>query len=257
MGARKMQSKLKELVIGNMKQIFAILKAGVHLMVRTVMTPISRWFLYLKNKKRYWGRVRFNSSVVITEESDFEGANTIGVRSCFSGNMGYGTYICSDCSITGNIGRFCSIAAEVKNSLGIHPITEPFVSTSPMFFSIRKQTGTTFAQEQLFDELKNPIEIGHDCWIGQRVFIVGGVTIGTGAVVLAGAVVTKDVPPYAVVGGVPAKVLKYRYDEDTINFLLKSEWWNFPIDWLRDHYELFSNIDEFKRVVNEIVNHNS
>ena len=150
-----------------------------------------------------------------------------------------------------NIGRFCSIAPEVKNTIGIHPISEPYVSTSPMFFSLRKQTGKTFAKKQLFEELKDPIEIGHDCWIGQRAFIVGGVKIGIGAVVLAGAVVTKDVPPYAIVGGVPAKVLKYRYDDDTIKFLLKSEWWNRPIDWLEANYELFCDIDEFKRAINE------
>lgn len=252
-----MQNKLKVLAIGNMKKVFAVLKAAGDLIFRTVLMFVSHWCLYLKNKKRLWGLVRFNSSVVIAEQSCFEGANTIGADSYFSGNMGYGTYMCNGCSIIGNIGRFCSIAAEVKNSLGIHPMTEPYVSTSPMFFSLRKQSGTTFAQKQLFEELKNPIEIGHDCWIGQRAFIVGGVKIGTGAVVLAGAVVTKDVPPYAVVGGVPARIIKYRYDEDTIDFLLKSEWWNYPIDWLRNHYELFSNIEEFKRVVNETINHNS
>ena len=233
-----------------------ILKAGAHLMVRTVRTSISRWFLYIKNKQRFWGRVRFNSSVVITECSELEGSNTIGDRSYFSGYMGYGTYVCNDCSITGNIGRFCSIAPEVKNSLGIHPISEPYVSTSPMFFSLRKQTGETFAQMQLFEEMKSPIAIGHECWIGQRSFIVGGVRVGTGAVVLAGAVVIKDVPPYAIVGGVPAKVLKYRYDEETIDFLLRTEWWNMPVGWLKENYELFSDIDKFKRTINETLGNN-
>ena len=240
-----------------MKKVFVIFKAAAHLVTRTIRTPILRWFLYIKNKRRFLGRVRFNSSVVITERSELEGSNTIGDRSYFSGCMGYGTYICNDCSIIGNVGRFCSIAPEVKNSLGIHPISEPYVSTSPMFFSLRKQTGETFAQKQLFEEMKNPIEIGHDCWIGQGAFIVGGIKVGTGAVVLAGAVVTKDVPSYAIVGGVPAKVLKYRYDEETIDFLLRTEWWNMPIDWLRENYELFSDIDKFKRAINETLSNNS
>lgn len=247
----------KELVIGKMVRFIAIVKAALALLFRTVLRFFRNLSVYIGNKKRYWGKVRFNTSVHIDPASAFEGANKLGDRSCFSGRLGYGTYICNDCSITGNIGRFCSIAPEVKNSLGIHPISKPYVSTSPMFFSLRKQTGETFAQIQLFEELEDPIEIGHDCWIGQRAFIVGGVKIGTGAVVLAGAVVTKDVPPYAIVGGVPAKVLKYRYDQETIDFLLRTEWWNMPVDWLRENYEIFSDIDKFKRVINEALGNNS
>ena len=238
-------------------RVLQILKSVFLLIYRTIKDFILFYVSYIKNKINYRGNLRFNSSVRIGQDSKFEGANTIGDNTFFSGSMGYGTYMCQNCSITGNIGRFCSIAQDVKNSLGVHPITSPYVSTSPMFFSLRKQTGKTFAKKQLFDELKDPIEIGHDCWIGQGVFIVGGVKIGTGAVVLAGAVVTKDVPPYSIVGGVPAKVVKYRYDEETINFLLKSEWWNRPVEWLEANYELFSNIDEFKRVINETISHNS
>lgn len=239
-----------------MNRLLKIVKAIVAFLIRSVKDPLGRVCRYLSNKIRFWGLAQFNSSVRISAESTFEGANRLGNYSYFSGNMGYGTYICNNCHIEGNIGRFCSVAQDVKNSLGIHPITAPYVSSSPMFFSLRKQTGKTFAKKQLFDELKDPIEIGHDCWIGQGAFIVGGVKIGTGAVVLAGAVVTKDVPPYSIVGGVPAKVVKYRYDEETIDFLLKSEWWNKPIEWLEANYELFSNIDEFKRVINEAVSHN-
>lgn len=237
-------------------RVFQMLKSVFLLIYRTIKDFILFYVSYIYNKINYWGNLRFNSSVRIGKGSTFEGANTIGDNTYFSGSMGYGTYLCQNCSITGNVGRFCSVAQDVKNSLGVHPITAPYVSSSPMFFSLRKQTGKTFAKKQLFDELKDPIEIGHDCWIGQGTFIVGGVKIGTGAVVLAGAVVTKDVPPYSIVGGVPAKVVKYRYEEETIDFLLKSEWWNKPIEWLEANYELFSNIDEFKRVINETVSHN-
>lgn len=239
-----------------MNKLIAIIKAGTCLLYRLISTPIFRMCLYVKNKVRLWGKVRFTYSTKISIQSEFEGANTVGANTYFLGSMGYGSYLCDNCSIIGNIGRFCSIAPDVKNSLGVHPIYAPYVSTSPMFFSLRKQSGETFARQQLYDEIKSPIEVGHDCWIGQGVFIVGGVKIGTGAVVLAGAVVTKDVPPYSIVGGVPAKVVKYRYEEETIDFLLKSEWWNKPIEWLEANYELFSNIDEFKRVINETVSHN-
>ena len=231
--------------------MFAVIKSIFLLLYRNIRDTIRRYYIYVKDKIRYRNFVHYNFTTKISSASSFEGANVIGNNTWFCGNMGYGTYICNDCSIIGNIGRFCSIAPEVKNTLGVHPISEPYVSTSPMFFSLRKQTGKTFAKKQLFEELKEPIEIGHDCWIGQRVFIVGGVKIGIGAVVLAGAVVTKDVPPYSIVGGVPAKGLKYRYDDDTIKFLLKSEWWNRPIDWLEANYELFCDIDEFKRAINE------
>lgn len=231
--------------------MFAVIKSIFLLLYRNIRDTIRRYYIYVKDKIRYRNFVHYNFTTKISSASSFEGANVIGNNTWFCGNMGYGTYVCNDCSIIGNIGRFCSIAPEVKNTLGVHPISEPYVSTSPMFFSLRKQTGKTFAKKQLFEELKEPIEIGHDCWIGQRVFIVGGVKIGIGAVVLAGAVVTKDVPPYSIVGGVPAKVLKYRYDDDTIKFLLKSEWWNRPIDWLEANYELFCDIDEFKRAINE------
>lgn len=257
MAVLKMQKKLKVLAIGKMDRFIAIIKATLALLYRTMREFLKKLSLYIRNKKRYWGKARFNASVYIDSTSVFEGANKLGDCSYFSGRMGYGTYIGNDCSIIGNIGRFCSIAPEVKNSLGIHPVSEPYVSTSPMFFSLRKQTGETFAHKQLFEELRDPIEIGHDCWIGQRAFIVGGVKIGTGAVVLAGAVVTKDVPPYAIVGGVPAKVLKYRYDQETIDFLLRTEWWNMPVDWLRENYEIFSDIDKFKRVINEALGNNS
>jgi hypothetical protein len=72
-------------------------------------------------------------------------------------------------------------------------------------------------------------EIGNDVWIGDRVVIMSGVKIGDGAIVAAGAVVTKDVPPYAIVGGVPARVIKYRFDEKTIHRLLDLQWWRYDI----------------------------
>lgn len=121
---------------------------------------------------KWWGKVRFNSSVNIHPKSIFEGANAIYDYSNFSGKIGYGSYICSNCSIIGNIGRFTSIAAEVKNTLGVHPFTTPYATTSPMFYSVNKQSGHTFAEEQLFDEIRTPITIGNDCWIGQRVFLL-------------------------------------------------------------------------------------
>lgn len=161
--------------------------------------------------------------------------------------MGYGSYCMQDCCIEGNIGRFCSIAAEVKVVRGTHPIGLPYATTSPMFFSTRKQTCVTFVTEERFGELKEPIRVGNDCWIGSRSLVVGGVTIADGAVVLAGAVVTKDVPPYAVVGGVPARVVRYRYDQATIDFLLQTRWWEQPTEWLKEHAEWLCDVETLKK----------
>lgn len=229
--------------------MISILKSIILLIYRTIRDLIKDIRDYIVLKFRFRGKLRFTFTTDVHISSTFEGANVIGDNTKFCGNMGYGSYICNDCSIIGNIGRFTSIAAEVKNVQGVHPIGSPYATTSPMFFSLKKQSGITFAKKQLFDEMRAPISIGNDCWIGQRAFFVGGLTIGDGAVVLAGAVVTKDVPPYAIVGGVPAKILKYRYDEETIQFLLEKKWWNMPVEWLKENSALLCDIDKLKEIL--------
>ncbi len=116
-------------------------------------------------------------------------------------------------------GKYTSIATHVSLGCSQHPTTT--LSTSPWVFGINPD---------FLDCEKNetPITIGNDVWIGTRVMVKDGVTIGDGAIVASGAVVTKDVPPYAIVGGVPAKIIKYRFDEETINDLLEVQWWNLP-----------------------------
>lgn len=190
----------------------------------------------------------------ISWNSEFEGMNQIYDNTHFVGYMGYGSYIASDSYIFGKIGRFCSIANRVSVNNGTHPYKSPFVSTSPSFFSLLKQNGNTYANKQLFDELrfvddekKYPVEIGNDVWIGEGVFIVGGVHIADGAMILAHAVVAKDVPPYAIVGGVPGKVVGYRYDDETIQFLVKTKWWNNEPSWFENNWELMSDIEQFKK----------
>ena len=115
------------------------------------------------------------------------------------------------------------------------------------------RSGSTFATEQMFEELKFAVPekqlgvgVGSGVWIGERAMIIGGVHIADGAVVLAGAVVTKDVPPYAIVGGVPAKIIRYRYDEETINFLLNIQWWNNSENWFKEHWRLLTDINRLK-----------
>ena len=206
----------------------------------------NRLYSYIYYKLRKRRLVSFGFSTKISLGSTFEGANKLYPNTSFKGNLGYGSYIGENSSLTADIGRFTSIAPGVECNHGVHPYTYPYVSTSPMFFSIQKQNTKTFAEENTFVESKPRLTIGNDCWIGQNVFIAGGVHIQDGAVVLAGACVVKDVPPYAIVGGVPAKVINYRYDDETVCFLLKIKWWRKDIPWLAEHWRLFNNIDSLK-----------
>lgn len=224
---------------------------------------IKNIFNYIHLKHKWKGKVLFNRNSRIHKISNFEGSNKVCGNTYFEGYMGYGTYIGSDGCFIGKIGRFTSIAGKCCVVLGRHPYKYPFATTSPMFFSLLKQNGNTYADTQLYDEFKYAepgylVVVGSDCWIGHDVKIIEGVKIGDGAMVLAGAVVTKDVPPYAIVGGVPAKIIGYRFDEQTIQFLLKTRWWDNNIEWIKENWKLMTNIDLLKEYYryNKIVNKN-
>lgn len=205
-------------------------------------------YFYFKFKYRL--RVKFDFSVGFGRNCYFEGMNKLHANSYFEGNLGLGSYIGPNSYILGEIGRYSSIAPYVKVIHGRHPYTAPYTSTNPIFYSLQKQNGVTFTKESRFDEFvffdkekKIPISIGNDCWIGERALLIGGIKIGDGAVVLAGAVVTKDVPPYSIVGGVPSKIVKYRYDNQTVEFLLKFKWWEKDVNWLSKNINLMNNIE--------------
>ena len=124
-----------------------------------------------------------------------------------------------------SIGKFCSIGPNFVCGQGLHPTAA--LSTHPMFYSPARQNGVTLSLKSQYTESLHTT-IGHDVYIGANVFVLDGVTIGHGAVVGAGAVVTKDIPPYAIAVGVPARVVKYRFDPDTIQALLQRAWWDLP-----------------------------
>jgi acetyltransferase-like isoleucine patch superfamily enzyme len=200
--------------------------------------------------------VKFSFSVNIDKNAVFEGMNKLYPNSSFTGKLGFGSYIGPNSEIAGIIGRYTSIGPNVKIIKGTHPYTYPFVTTSPAFYSLGKQNGSTFTDVQRFDEFlifersnNYAVKIGNDCWIGDRAMVVGGLQIGDGAVILAGAIVTKDIPAYAIVGGVPAKILRYRYRIDSIDFLLKFKWWNKELQWLQDNVELMNNMEELEKCI--------
>ena len=218
---------------------------------------IEHFIRYFLLKIKWNKKLLFSYSSRISMRSIFEGMNRIYSKSSFDGYMGKGSYIAQNSHISGKIGRYTSIASKCSVIQGVHPYKYPYVSTSPMFFSTFKQNGHTYVNKQIIKEHKYasgnyPIIIGNDCWIGESVSIIAGVTIADGAMVLAGSVVTKDIPPYAIVGGVPAKIIKYRYNNDDIDFLLKSQWWNKEDRWLANNSNLFHDINKFKKVIEKL-----
>ena len=129
------------------------------------------------------------------------------------------------------IGRYCSIAGEFGVQTGNHPMD--MYTTHPIAYSVNYGALTGERDIQLGE-----VEIGHDVWIGDRVLIMPGChKIGNGAIVGGGAVVTHDVPPYAIVGGNPARIIRYRFSEDTINRLEESRWWEKDKDTLKKEFE--------------------
>mgnify|MGYP000025620273 CR=1 FL=1 len=202
------------------------------------------------NKKiwKYRDNVLCEPNTRVYSSCQFEGYNRICRNSYISNStFGFGSYVGIDSSIISTkIGRFSSIGPHVRVTSGKHP-TEVFTSMHPAFYSIRKQVGFTFVAVQKYDEgLDKPsyTSIGNDVWIGDSAVIMEGITIGDGAVIAAGSVVTKDVPAYAIVAGVPAKILKYRFNDAQREDLLDIQWWNKDIKWIKKNAERFSNVDE-------------
>lgn len=208
------------------------------------MVPVNiKWKLknHLIERKNRNLKLGYKTSV---ENTLFGNYNTISDHVYLNNvSLGSFTYISNNTVIiNATIGKYCSIAGNVKCGLGLHP-SKTFVSTHPIFFSMMKQAQITFADKSYFEEYNNTI-IGNDVWIGENVIIIGGITIGDGAIIAAGAVVTKDVPPYTIVGGIPAKSIKLRFKKEEIAFLLNFKWWDMDGEILRKNFLLFHDVEK-------------
>ena len=198
-----------------------------------------------------FNNVRVHYTSKIKKNSVFLGNNRISSYTFFSGHMGRNSYIGSRSVLYGHIGNYCSIGSNVRTIIGTHPTN--FISTSPVFFSTLNQTGKTFINKTYFTEVLSisinkklyGVKIGNDVWIGDAVLIKGGVTIGDGSIIGMGSVVIKDVEPYSIVGGVPAKLIRYRFSSDQINRLLSLKWWYWNENKIYNYLEYMTNIDIF------------
>ncbi|MHB1349606.1 MAG: CatB-related O-acetyltransferase [Desulfobulbaceae bacterium] len=162
------------------------------------------------------------------------------------------SYISADSKITNCIiGKFCSIGPNVIIGLGPHP-TRNFVSTHPVFYSNNNEgCAYSFREDKSFDDSIPKTVIENDVWIGAKAIIPGNITIRTGAVVAAGSIVTKDIPPYAIVGGNPAKIIRHRFTKEQIETLINSIWWDWPQDRTIKCIEHFANIDNFLKYLTQ------
>lgn len=154
------------------------------------------------------------------------------------------TYVADGTTIgQARIGKFCSIGPECKIGLGQHPASV-FVSTHPAFFSPDPRNQITFADRAYFNE-HGPIVIGNDVWLGARAMIMDGVTIGDGAIVAAGAVVTRDVAPFTMVGGVPARRIGERFTPEQAAMIRARQWWNLPLEILQAEFRRLHDLEAF------------
>lgn len=157
------------------------------------------------------------------------------------------------------IGRYCAIAPEVTIGANEHPVDWLTSSRVPYYpvvhgwdaFCRPDRVGFIRANAKRFADSFRMTSIGHDVWIGQGAFIRSGVSLGTGCVVAARAVVTADVPPYAVVAGIPARIKRYRFPEQTIERLLATAWWRYS---LYDCFEVpFHRVEDALDQIEEMV----
>lgn len=155
------------------------------------------------------------------------------------------SYTAGDVSIIyAGIGKFCSIASHVRINPGNHPmqrVTQHHMTYRRASYGFAETDDAEFFAWRRADR----VIIGHDVWIGHGAIILPGVSVGHGAVVAAGAVVSKDVPPYTIVGGVPARPIRERFSRDVAEKLERIAWWDWPREILEERFDELNDLDLF------------
>ncbi|MEZ9006737.1 CatB-related O-acetyltransferase [Vibrio sp. 10N.247.311.59] len=199
--------------------------------------------------------IRFGSS--FNKKTFFEGHNSIKAGSSVSNSyIGRGTYIGSNCILKNvKIGRFCSIASNVSVLSNDHPV-KGYVSTHPAFHKIDDELMCLLQlnfkvdkpfKPEFITESNHNVNIGSDVWVGEGVRILPGVNIGNGAIIAARALVTKDVDNYAIVGGIPAKLIRYRFNKNEVDSLMNINWWNWNLEKIKQNSTEFICIDRLEQ----------
>jgi len=196
-------------------------------------------YLWAKLCKKIRGSAIINSKIDKTSKIE-AGCSLVRVKMDKHSFCGY------DCEIMNcDIGSFCSIANQVVIGGARHPME--WVSTSPVFSSRRDSVKKKFSMHDKGDTPRT--FIGNDVWIGEKALIKSGIRVGHGAVIGMGSVVTKDVSPYSIVAGCPAKVIRKRFDEQMIAELLIIKWWDFEEKRLSKYAKYITSPEDFIREI--------
>ncbi|PSK94456.1 hypothetical protein B0I18_101612 [Taibaiella chishuiensis] len=197
------------------------------------------WRLYnLKHNTRIYNHqipknIKIGKKVMIRSNTTIGSDFSIGDYSHISGPINY--------IEAAHIGKHCSIARQCVIGVSGHPYD--WATTCPIIHI----PYYGFIDENVHQPQKDAVVVGHDVWVGINAIISRGVKIGNGAVIAAGAVVTKDVEPYAIVGGTPAKLIKYRFRKEIIDALQKMQWWDWDDAKLKQEAKYMYDIEEFVR----------
>lgn len=216
---------LSELVPSSLKQYLKLLILKHRYPNRSIQTPFIEQNVILGRDCFIGWNARISSGVVIGDQTYVNAGTTI---------------------FSGKIGKFTSIGYNCQIGPAEHPTD--FLSTSPRTYGRHN----VFGNGPSWVDYAKPTIVGNDVWIGSNSIVLQGCTIGDGSVVAAGAVVTQDVPPYAIMGGVPAKVIRFRFDEDTVQQLLRLRWWDMPESQLAILGPAFAAGQDFLTVIREL-----